>query len=240
MSPTIELIVKSQQGDKAARDTLVEENMGLVWSIVHRFANRGYEMEDLFQIGVIGLIKAIDRFDISYDVKFSTYAVPLITGELRRHFRDEGMIKVSRTLKENNWKITQAMQKMQHELGREVTIQELSAQTGLETEEIVMAMEANAEVESLNQPVGGQDGKEMYLEDQISDYLDEKEGVINRLLLEQLFSQLNEKEQKLIYMRYFMDCTQTFVANELEMTQVQVSRLEKKLLHRMRDAAERK
>lgn len=240
MSPTIELIVKSQQGDKAARDTLVEENMGLVWSIVHRFANRGYEMEDLFQIGVIGLIKAIDRFDISYDVKFSTYAVPLITGELRRHFRDEGMIKVSRTLKENNWKITQAMQKMQHELGREVTIQELSAQTGLETEEIVMAMEANAEVESLNQPVGGQDGKEMYLEDQISDYLDEKEGVINRLLLEQLFSQLNEKEQRLIYMRYFMDCTQTFVANELEMTQVQVSRLEKKLLHRMRDAAERK
>ncbi len=240
MSPTMELIVKSQQGDKEARDTLVEENMGLVWSIVHRFANRGYEMEDLFQIGVIGLLKAIDRFDVSYDVKFSTYAVPLITGELRRHFRDEGMIKVSRTLKENNWKIIQAMQKMQHELGREVTIQELSEQTGLKPEEIVMAMEANAEVESLNQPVGGQDGKEMYLEDQIADYLDEKEGVVNRLLLEQLFSQLNEKEQKLIYMRYFMDCTQTSVAKALEMTQVQVSRLEKKLLHRMRNAAEKK
>ncbi len=234
----MELIKQSRQGDKHARDLLVEENMGLVWSIVHRFANRGYEAEDLFQIGSIGLMKAIDRFDCSFEVKFSTYAVPMITGEIKRFLRDDGMIKVSRTLKENHWKITKAMQQMQSELGREVTIQELAAETGLEMEDIVMAMEANTEIDSLNKPMNLQDGKEIYLEDQISSPKDEKELVDDRLLLEQLLGQLSSRERQLIYMRYFMERTQTDVAKVLHMTQVQVSRLEKKLLERMRKSVE--
>ena len=237
MSRIKELIRSSQQGDKTARDTLIKENMGLVWSIVHRFSGRGCEPEDLFQIGVIGLMKAIDRFDLTYDVKFSTYAVPLIMGEIRRYFRDEGMIKVSRTLKENNWKVTQAIQKLQKQLGREVTLKELAKETGLLPEEIVMAMEANAQVESLNQPIGNTDGKEMYLEDQIAGNPDEKEEIDDRIFLEQLISKLSRTERELIYMRYYLDCTQTAVAKELHMTQVQVSRLEKKLLQRMREEA---
>lgn len=237
MSRTMELITESQKGDKAARDTLVKENAGLVWSIVHRFLNRGCEADDLFQIGSIGLMKAIDRFDTTYQVKFSTYAVPLITGEIRRYLRDEGMIKVSRTLKENNWKIMQTKQQMQKRMGREVTLTELSKETGMLPEEIVMAMEANAQVESLNQPIGNVEGKEIYLEDQIADNMDEKESVDDRIFLEQLISKLSRTERELIYMRYYLDCTQTAVAKELHMTQVQVSRLEKKLLQRMREEA---
>ena len=237
MSRTMELIILSQQGDKDARDTLVRENTGLVWSIVHRFPGRGCEAEDLFQIGVIGLMKAIDRFDTSYDVRFSTYAVPLIMGEIRRYFRDEGMIKVSRTLKENHWKIVRATQQMQKQLGREVTLKELSEAIGLLPEEIVMAMEANAQVESLNQPIGNAEGKELYLEDQITDGMNERDTVDDRIFLEQLISKLSRTERELIYMRYYLDCTQTAVAKELHMTQVQVSRLEKKLLQRMREEA---
>lgn len=238
MTRTDQLIQQSRQGDKEARDTLVKENLGLVWSIVHRFANRGYEAEDLFQIGSIGLMKAIDRFDTEFDVKFSTYAVPMITGEIKRFLRDDGMIKVSRTLKENSWKISLAVQKLQEKWGRDVTIREIAGETGLDTEEILMAMEANTRIDSLNKPVSAPDGKEICLEDQISGTGDENEKVHNRILLEQLLGTLNAKERQLIYMRYFQDRTQTDVARELNMTQVQVSRMEKKLLSRMRSAAE--
>ena len=238
MTRTDQLIQQSRQGDKEARDTLVKENLGLVWSIVHRFANRGYEAEDLFQIGSIGLMKAIDRFDTGFDVKFSTYAVPVITGEIKRFLRDDGMIKVSRTLKENSWKISLAVQKLQEKWGRDVTIREIAGETGLDTEEILMAMEANTRIDSLNKPVSAPDGKEICLEDQIPGTGDDKEKVHNRILLEQLLGTLNAKERQLIYMRYFQDRTQTDVARELNMTQVQVSRMEKKLLSRMRSAAE--
>ena len=238
MTRTDQLIQQSRQGDKEARDTLVKENLGLVWSIVHRFANRGYEAEDLFQIGSIGLMKAIDRFDTEFDVKFSTYAVPMITGEIKRFLRDDGMIKVSRTLKENSWKISLAVQKLQEKWGRDVTIREIAGETGLDTEEILMAMEANTRIDSLNKPVSAPDGKEICLEDQIPGTGDENEKVHNRILLEQLLGTLNAKERQLIYMRYFQDRTQTDVARELNMTQVQVSRMEKKLLSRMRSAAE--
>ena len=237
MTRTDQLIQQSRQGDKEARDTLVKENLGLVWSIVHRFANRGYEAEDLFQIGSIGLMKAIDRFDTGFDVKFSTYAVPVITGEIKRFLRDDGMIKVSRTLKENSWKISLAVQKLQEKWGRDVTIREIAGETGLDTEEILMAMEANTRIDSLNKPVSAPDGKEICLEDQIPGTGDENEKVHNRILLEQLLGTLNAKERQLIYMRYFQDRTQTDVARELNMTQVQVSRMEKKLLSRMRSAA---
>ena len=145
-----ELLAAAHQGNKAARDKMVQKNMGLVWSIVHRFANRGYELEELFQVGSIGLMKAIDKFNLSYDVKFSTYAVPMITGEIKRFLRDDGMIKVSRSLKENGAKVKQAREKLQRSLGREPTLQEISEETGFPREEIVMALEANGEVESLN------------------------------------------------------------------------------------------
>ena len=232
---TLDLILLSQHGDEAARDALVKENLGLVWSIVHRFANRGYEAEDLFQIGSIGLIKAIQRFDTSFQVRFSTYAVPMISGEIRRFIRDDGVIKISRSVKENYWKIQQAIQKLQKQTGQDVTISQIAEATGLSADEIVLALDAPVEVDSLNKPVGIGEGKEARLEDRITVKMDENEQVDNRVVLEQLLSNLNAKERQLIYLRYFQDCTQTVVAQKLQMSQVQVSRLEKKLLRTMRE-----
>ena len=149
MDQVLETIKRAHQGDKAARDRLVQENMPLVWSIVRRFSNRGYEPEDLFQIGSIGLLKAIDRFDTAYEVKFSTYAVPLIIGEIRRYLRDDGMLKVSRSLKETAWKVRKAEAELQNTVGREPTLEELSEKTGIRKEEIVQSLAANTEVDSL-------------------------------------------------------------------------------------------
>lgn len=234
MEQVVEYIKKAHQGDKEARDTLVHNNIGLVWSIVQRFANRGYEMEDLFQVGSIGLIKAIDNFDLSYDVKFSTYAVPLITGEIRRFLRDDGMLKVSRTLKENAWKVSKEAEKWRNKYGQEATLEELSKQTSLEVEDIVLAISANADVDSLYRPVPGADGKEITLQEQIRDERNEIERKINHIFLEQLLSILDGEERKLIYLRYFQGKTQSDVAKLLGTTQVQVSRMEKKLLAKMR------
>lgn len=234
MEHTIALIEKSHQGDKEARDMLVKENMGLVWSIVKRFAGRGHEQEDLFQIGSIGLIKAIDKFDVSYEVKFSTYAVPMISGEIKRFLRDDGMVKVSRSLKENGYKIRQATQFISHEMGREATLEELAAATELSAEEIVMAMDANIEVESIYKTVYQGDGNQISLVDKLIEKRDDHEILLNRMLLEQLMELLDEKEKTLIILRYYQDKTQMEVAKELGISQVQVSRLEKKLLLRMR------
>ncbi|MDE7246352.1 MAG: sigma-70 family RNA polymerase sigma factor, partial [Lachnospiraceae bacterium] len=149
MEETAVLIERSQAGDKEAREVLIEENLGLVRHIVKRFVGRGYDLEDLFQIGCIGLIKAIDKFDLQFQVRFSTYAVPMIQGEIKRFLRDDGMVKVSRTLKENGWKIRQAAQRLSQLYGREATLQELSVETALSVEDIVMALDASVEVESI-------------------------------------------------------------------------------------------
>jgi len=234
MEHTIALIEKSHQGDKEARDMLVKENMGLVWSIVKRFAGRGHEQEDLFHIGSIGLIKAIDKFDISYEVKFSTYAVPMISGEIKRFLRDDGMVKVSRTLKENGYKIKQATQSIAHEMGREATLEELAAATELSTEDIVMAMDANVEVESIYKTVYQGDGNQISLVDKLIEKRDDHEILLNRMILEQLMEILDEKERTLILLRYFHDKTQMEVAKELGISQVQVSRMEKKILLHLR------
>lgn len=234
MEHTIALIEQSHQGDKEARDMLVKENMGLVWSIVKRFAGRGHEQEDLFQIGSIGLIKAIDKFDVSYEVKFSTYAVPMISGEIKRFLRDDGMVKVSRSLKENGYKIRQATQLLSHEMGREATLEELAAATELSAEDIVMAMDANFEVESIYKTVYQGDGNQISLVDKLIEKRDDHEILLNRMLLEQLLGILDEKEKTLIMLRYFKDKTQMEVAKELGISQVQVSRMEKKILLRMR------
>lgn len=251
MEETAVLIERSQAGDKEAREVLIEENLGLVRHIVKRFVGRGYDAEDLFQIGCIGLIKAIDKFDLEYQVRFSTYAVPMIQGEIKRFLRDDGMVKVSRTLKENGWKIKQAAQKLSQIYGREATLQELSAETELSVEDIVMALDASVEVESIYKSVYQSDGNEIYLVDQVvggstgaaaglnRDNGDvEKEEVLNHILLEQLLKTLSETERQLIHMRYFQDKTQVEVAKALGISQVQVSRMEKRILLRLRREVE--
>lgn len=235
MERTFELIRRSQAGDKEAKELLIKENSGLIWNVVRRFAGRGYETEDLYQIGAIGLIRAIDKFDFSFEVKFSTYAVPLISGEIKRFLRDDGMIKVSRSLKENQWKIKCAMEELQKEKGREPTLEELSESVMLEPEEIVMAMDAVIEIDSMDQAISGGDGKEMYLRDRVAAKKDEQEELINRLLLKQLLETLNERDRTLIVLRYFENQTQNQVAQSLGISQVQVSRLEKKILRRMKE-----
>lgn len=237
MEQVLEYINRAHQGDKEARDMLVHNNMGLIWSIVRRFANRGYELEDLFQIGSIGLLKAIDNFDTSYDVKFSTYAVPLITGEIKRFLRDDGMLKVSRSIKENAWKVNRAAEKWQNTYGRDATLEELSQETGIAVEDIVLSMSASTEVDSLYRPVPGAEGKEITLQEQIKDEKNELEREVNHIFLEQLLDTLDGRERQLIYLRYFRECTQSDVAKIFGTTQVQVSRMEKKLLAKMRSLA---
>lgn len=237
MEETAALLTQAQAGDRGAREILVEKNLGLVHHIVKRFLGRGYEAEDLFQIGSIGLMKAIDKFDLEYEVKFSTYAVPMIAGEIKRFLRDDGMVKVSRTLKENGIKIKQAADRVSKQLGREATISEISELTGIPPEDIVVAMEANAEVESIYKSVYQSDGNEIYMVDKLPSGKDDNERVLNHILLEQLLSELTEEEKRLIALRYFQDKTQVEVAKQLGISQVQVSRLEKRILLRMRGLA---
>ena len=223
---SIELIKKAKCGDEAAREKVIVNNMALVWSIVRRFANRGYEAEDLFQIGGIGLMKAIDKFDMSYDVRLSTYAVPMIIGEIKRFIRDDGIVKISRSIKENNWKIKQAAGRFADANNREPTVEELVCATGLSKEDIVIAASAVKEPEYIDRD--DYTGLELRLED-------DKEEVINQLLLEKLLGELKENERKLIEMRYYQEKTQTEVAKMLGMSQVQVSRNEKKILAKLRN-----
>ena len=232
---TLELIKLARQGDKEARDLLVTENIGLVWSIVRRFSNRGHELDDLFQIGSIGLIKAIDKFDTSFDVKFSTYAVPMITGEIKRFLRDDGMIKVSRSLKEIAGKVRMSREVLSGKLGREPTIEEISEDIAVATEDIVMALESNAEVESLYKTIYQGDGNAIYLIDKLEQSKDESEDMIDKFALKEIIESLEPKDQDIIRLRYFCDKTQTDIAKELGISQVQVSRLEKKILKTMRE-----
>lgn len=235
MEDTAALIIRSQAGDKVAREELIEKNLGLVHHIVRRFQGRGYDSEDLFQIGSIGLMKAIDKFDLSYEVRFSTYAVPMISGEIKRFLRDDGMVKVSRSLKENGWKISRAAEQIACEKGREATLEEIASVTGLEREEIVMAMEANGEVESIDRPFFLSDGNEVSMVDKLPEKRDDNEKLLNHMLLEQLLRELGEEESRLIRLRYYQDQTQVEVARRMGITQVQVSRMEKKILIRLRE-----
>ncbi|MCI5480408.1 MAG: RNA polymerase sporulation sigma factor SigF [Lachnospiraceae bacterium] len=234
MEPVTALIEQAHKGDKEARDRLVENNMGLIWSIVRRFMNRGYEPEDLFQIGSIGLLKAIDKFDTGYDVKFSTYAVPMITGEIKRFLRDDGMLKVSRTIKENAVKIRGVRETMSSELNREPTIEELSQKTGISKEDVVLALDSANEVESLHKTVYQGDGSAILLMDRLEENRNDQEELLNRLLLEELLKELSDQERELITLRYFEEKTQSDIAKRLGISQVQVSRMEKRILARLR------
>ena len=234
MDETMKLINMAHEGDKAARDQLVMDNVGLIWSIVRRFSGRGYEMEDLFQIGSIGLIKAIDKFDTGFDVKFSTYAVPMITGEIKRFLRDDGMIKVSRSIKELGVKVRAAREEMTYALGREPTIEEIAGRLGTSREEVAASLEAAAEVESLYRPADSGDENSPYLMDRLAQDNNDHEDLLNRMVLKDLMEGLEEEQREIILRRYFYNETQTQIAGELGISQVQVSRLEKRILKEMR------
>jgi RNA polymerase, sigma subunit, RpoX/SigF len=227
----IELIKRAQNGDKEARSAIIDSNTGLVWSVVRRFRNRNVETEDLFQIGCIGLIKAVDKFDPSFNVRFSTYAVPMIMGEIRRYFRDDGAIKVSRSLKELSLKARDASEKLEQKLGRPPTIGELAEYLGEEVEDVVHAMEASRAPDSLFREFEDDDGSENRLIDRIiTNHASDEADTVERISLYNAINQLSSREKRLIWLRYYSGQTQQNVAKKLGISQVQVSRLEKKIL----------
>lgn len=226
------LIYQSQQGDKKARDTLVERNVRLVWSVVQRFINRGYDPDDLFQIGSIGLIKSIDKFDLSYEVRFSTYAVPMIIGEIQRFIRDDGTVKVSRKLKELNNKVRIAKEDLTKKLNRSPTVYEVAEELDILPEDVSQALEAAKNPQSIHETVYENGGEPITLLDQIAD---EEKHWFDKISLEEAMNHLTERERLIVYLRYYKDQTQSEVAKRLSISQVQVSRLEKQILEQMKE-----
>lgn len=232
---TLTLIKEAHQGDKAARDKVLTENTALIWSIVRRFLNRGYEGEDLFQIGCIGMLKAIDRFDLEYNVAFSTYAVPLITGEIRRFLRDDGIIKISRSIKENQNKIIAETEKYREKHHLEPTIEQLAELCSLSKEDVVTAIESLRNVESIYKEVErSSDGNGVSIVERLVDKTDHENIILDRVLVRQLLDTLEENERKIILLRYYKNKTQSDIAKDIGITQVQVSRLEKKILNKLK------
>lgn len=231
MSDITELIAKAQAGDMDARETLVVENSGLIWSIARRFAGRGTETDDLFQLGCLGFLKAVDGFDLAFGTQFSTYAVPKISGEIRRYLRDDGAVKVSRGIKEQAATIKSARSRLLVGLGREPTLSELAEETGITVEQIAVAETATSCVESIQQEAG-EDG--FCLEDVLTD-TESEEVLLDRLALRQGIERLPEKEGLVIRLRYFHGMTQERVSRIMDVSQVQVSRIEKKALIRLRE-----
>lgn len=236
MNRNEQLLLRAKEGDKSAKEQLVNNNMGLVHHIVKRFAGRGVETEDLIQIGSIGLLKAIDNFDVTFGVQFSTYAVPMIQGEIRRFMRDDGMIKISRSIKENSFKISKVVNEYIQAYGTEPTVNVLCEKTGLSQEDIVLAMEASAEVESIYKTTGGEEN-ERFLVDRLAGETKEEEKIVNKVLLRQLLDTLSGTDKELLALRYFEGKTQVQVAKKLGISQVQVSRMEKKILMGLRKIA---
>lgn len=234
MDHTIALIQKAHEGDKEAREQLVKDNVGLVWSVVKRFYGRGTDAEDLFQIGSIGLLKAIDKFDLSYDVRFSTYAVPMISGEIKRFLRDDGMIKVSRSIKEMGVRVAAARETLSGLLGRDPTVDELADRLGVSREEVAASLEAGSQVESLYAPSGSGDDNNLTLLDRVAEEREAHEELLDRMVLGQLLKALDRQQREIIIRRYFYNQTQTQIAKLLGISQVQVSRMERKILKEMR------
>ncbi|ABR48372.1 RNA polymerase, sigma 28 subunit, FliA/WhiG family [Alkaliphilus metalliredigens QYMF] len=233
---TMTLIQMAQKGDLQAQEKLVSHNLGLIRSVIKRFSNRGYDREDLFQLGSIGLIKAIRKFDISFNVRFSTYAVPMIIGEIKRFLRDDGIIKVSRSLKQTASRVKVTKEKLFKEFGREPTLHEIAKVLEITKEEIVMALDSNMYPEYLYEVIHQDDGSPIHLIDKISetDSLDDSE-VIDKIMLKEVIGRLEPRERQIIILRYFKDKTQTEIAKVLGISQVQVSRIEKKVLQTMKD-----
>lgn len=234
---TLDLIKQAQKGDSASQNTLVQENLGLVWSVLKRFKPRDVETEDLFQIGCIGLVKAIKKFDPSFEVCFSTYAVPMIMGEIKRFLRDDGSIKVSRALKELGQKARMLQEAMEKETGQSPTLHELADKLEVEPEELVQALESGYQPESLYKTIGDNEQHPVYLIDILQSEENLKESVIlERLSLSRALQNLDQRSRELIFLRYFKEETQQSVATKLGISQVQVSRLEKKIMNELRNS----
>ena len=227
------LLVRAHSGDQTAREVILEQNINLVRSIVHRFTNRGYEWDDLFQIGCIGLVKAIDRFDTAYSVKFSTYAVPMIIGEIRRFMRDDNPVKISRSIKELALRIHRTQEKLQGTLGRDPTIVEIAEELLLPVQEVVAALEAVQPPTSIYSQSVRDDGDSILLLDHLRRTDDD--GAFENLVLREVISKLPSKEQTIIKMRFFEDRTQSEIAAVIGLSQVQVSRIEKNALRLMKE-----
>lgn len=225
-----ELIKRAKNGDKNALDTIIKENVGLIWSIVRKFANRGYEFDDLFQIGSIGLIKAVKNFDLNFNVKFSTYAVPMIMGEIKRFLRDDGLIKVSRSIKETALKVVRASNEIEAKTGREPKISEIADFLNISSEDVAVALDSICAPESLNRTLNDNEKNPMYLIDSISKQTFSEVDMIDKIALKSAIVSLDERDRKIIILRYFRGKTQTEIASMLGISQVQVSRLEKKIL----------
>ena len=230
-----ELFEKIKAGDKEARERYIKGNLRLVLSVIKRFQNSSENADDLFQIGCIGLMKAIDNFDTTLMVKFSTYAVPMIIGEIKRFLRDDGILKVSRSIKENQYKICKMREELEKKLGREPDLRELSDAMDMPMEELAMTLESAAEVDSIYKIVYQGDGTDLQLVDRLPEKEDRHEKLLNRIFLEEILEKLEGEEKRLIVFRYFQDMTQTEVAKKMGMSQVQISRMEKRILKKLRE-----
>ena len=227
MEQTLALIKRSHKGDKDARNILAQQNMGLVYTVARRFNGRGCEMEDLIQIGSIGLLKAIDKFDLSYDVRFSTYAVPMILGECRRYLRDNNSIRVSRSLRDIAYKAIYTKDALLKKLDREPTVDEIAKEIDVAPEDITTALDAISTPVSLYEPVYQEGGDTLYIVDQLSDKKNKEENWVENISLKEAMKKLNEREYNILRLRFFEGKTQTEVASEIAISQAQVSRIEK-------------
>lgn len=230
----MELLRKAQKGDIEARERLVNCNLKLIFNLIQRFAHRGYELEDLFQIGTIGLIKAIDKFDFSYGVKFSTYAVPMIIGEIRRFLRDDHPIKVPRSYKELVYKINRSREKLSLELRRDPTINEIAADLGVSSEDVIVALEAVQSPSSIHDTLYQDDSDPIYVLDQLPLEKDSAQSWFEKIALGEVLDKLPEREKHVLQLRFFEDKTQSEIAKTMNLSQVQISRIERAALHRLR------
>jgi RNA polymerase sporulation-specific sigma factor len=228
-----ELLARSKAGDLQAREQLISGNLKLVLSIIQRFTNRGENMDDLFQVGCIGLIKAIDNFDTSHDVRFSTYAVPMIIGEIRRHLRDHSALRVSRSIKDTAYRAMQAKEKLTAEHGREPTIDEIAAQMDTPREEVVLALESIVDPVSLSEPIYSDGGDTIYVMDQISDKDDDKNW-LDEIVFREVITSFNARERAILTKRFMQGKTQMEVADEIGISQAQVSRIEKNAMSKIK------
>ena len=234
---SIDSIKRAQNGDNFEMERLVRENNGLIWSIVKRFMNRGYEVEDVYQIGCVGFIKSIKKFDTNFEVKLSTYSVPYILGEIKRFIRDDGPIKISRSIKDLCGKINELKKYYIIKYGREVTIEEMQKELKATKEDILIAIESNNSVESIENVVNGEksEGKKIGIIDRISTGKNEEEIITNKIAIKEMLKELDDRERQIILLRFFKEKTQTEVASILGISQVQVSRIEKKVLLSMKE-----
>lgn len=232
-SEKIELLKKAHSGDKQARDELIKGNLRLVLSVIQRFSNRGENMDDLFQVGVIGLIKAIDNFNLDLDVRFSTYAVPMCIGEIRRYLRDDNAVRVSRSMRDTAYKAMQVKERLINENQKEPTVEEIAKELGMKKSDVVLALEAIVDPVSLYEPVYNDGGDTIYVMDQVGDSNTDTDW-IDEIMIKDEIKRLDDRERTIMYLRFMQGKTQMEVAKEVGISQAQVSRLEKNALKRIK------